>query len=772
MPHRGSCRCTEAACEEGGDFTSPSTSSESATSNTAATYLYNHDSAGTQSTASRARGDQDVEVVERIFLPLAPGARRVCAVLEELVLQLLGDRQAFCEAPPASVLHPQRERGHPRARCQRSAILHARHLFAQQRPPRAAVAVLADQHVADLHLLEHHRRWRDRFGAELHQHLLREDLLVGLQGFDPGDVDEMRLPRLAGPLLHELQLIALEIGDGCEEQLDVLVLELHHLLVRHELEGRLAVCQRQDGALRLPAAPDEEHVLRLRKRLGHVGEALFVLQPLERGLHLPHVAGERQDVQSLGDGAIWHDLAVPELHNPNLHVLVAKVFPLVLLHELDREALYDLEAILLQGATGINGQDEILLRDADLVTGAVVRVALPHPVPILGLSLRALPLPIGRNGHSAPLLRVATAARNGARRPLGPLLELAVRVTTLGIANAWPRLLDRVARQAAVLRRDENASSVTLRALAYTAACAPERPLGHLTVHWALDLVALLFSEQRWAFDAELVGGYNDLAGQGLPAPAPIWVQLVRAGVIATHGALTGDPIRHSTVNNLLGRGHLAVFHGERAHQDVGAVVLVLDPVDPLPACFHIYLVSVIEIAGLLLLLGHLLLGCSDVGHSLIEVRDAGGLLVPRHLNLRVQVVLGLLELKLLLVHVLLELIHLVLVLAPHQRHLVVEEAAIRGTPVATVARAALVGTPTGVRVLLHLLLGNGPGRSRLRRGGRHGRGGRGVVCVLVALIVLVAPPERLLLQKAERSLCLRGLNALEELVDRPAGGW
>ena len=70
---------------------------------------------------------------------------------------------------------------------------------------------------------------------------------------------EVRLARPAGPLLHQLQLLALELRDGREEELRVLVLELHDFLGRLEEEGRLAVRERYDGALCQISANEQEN---------------------------------------------------------------------------------------------------------------------------------------------------------------------------------------------------------------------------------------------------------------------------------------------------------------------------------------------------------------------------------------------------------------------------------------------------------------------------------------------------------------------------------
>ena len=56
------------------------------------------------------------------------------------------------------------------------------------------------------------------------------------------------VPRPAGPLVHQLRLLVLELRSGHEKGLRVFVLELHDFLGRLEEEGRLAVRERYDGS--------------------------------------------------------------------------------------------------------------------------------------------------------------------------------------------------------------------------------------------------------------------------------------------------------------------------------------------------------------------------------------------------------------------------------------------------------------------------------------------------------------------------------------------
>ncbi len=64
-----------------------------------------------------------------------------------------------------------------------------------------------------------------------------EDALVGLRRLEPRDVHEVRLPGLARPLLHELQLVGLEASDPREEQLAEHVLQITFSCVMNLKEG-------------------------------------------------------------------------------------------------------------------------------------------------------------------------------------------------------------------------------------------------------------------------------------------------------------------------------------------------------------------------------------------------------------------------------------------------------------------------------------------------------------------------------------------------------
>merc|ERR1719235_1358706 len=168
---------------------------------------------------------------------------------------------------------------------------------------------------------------------------------------------------------------------------------------------RAAVCERQDSAHSLLAATEEEHLLGQIESLRHVGEALLVLEPLDCFLHLGNVAAEGLDQQRIRDGAIVENLAVTKLCYADPHVLVPVVFAFVLVHEASCKILQGFPASLAEGAASVDGKDQVLLGDADLITAALVRVALPDPVPNLGFPLGATPVAADGNRHPAPPLR-------------------------------------------------------------------------------------------------------------------------------------------------------------------------------------------------------------------------------------------------------------------------------------------------------------------------------------------------------------------------------
>merc|ERR1719388_303061 len=159
-------------------------------------------------------------------------------------------------------------------------------------------------------------------------------------------------------------------------------------------------------------------------------------------------------------------------------------------------------------------------------------VALLEPIPHARLRLRALAISTDWDEHSPEPLLEASAARHGAGRPLRPLLEPAVAV-----AGA------RVAGLAAVLRLHHDAAGTGPHAsLALLCALGPTRPSRLHAIHRTLLLVALPLLRKARARNAKLVVGYDNVAGQRLSASASEGVILVRACVVARHGALAGDP--------------------------------------------------------------------------------------------------------------------------------------------------------------------------------------------------------------------------------------
>ena len=121
--------------------------------------------------------------------------------------------------------------------------------------------------------------------------------------------------------------------------------------------------------------------------------------------------------------------------------------------------------------------DDVLLRDATFVAAAVVRIAVPHAVPVT------------RGGLRAP------AGRNGASRPLGPFLEPAAAVA--GARVAWPRLLAGAARHPAVLRRHDDAAGAAVKTpFAILGALPVVRPRGLKAIPRHLIWLHFSFTER------------------------------------------------------------------------------------------------------------------------------------------------------------------------------------------------------------------------------------------------------------------------------------
>merc|ERR550514_64345 len=520
---------------------------------------------------SSRHGDVDVEIEELALLP-APCASRVLDVLLEIRGNILRDLHLHGPAPSAGAPNAKNERRVPRTRRQRGAIRSSAWsaVLLEVRALISTEALLENKQVGVFvpGRSRPHAGGADCVRAELHDDALRIDFGVGLHHLQPWDVHEVRLPRRARPLLHERELRALELRDGYEEELHVLVLQLLHLLKSLEEERGLAVGERHDGTLCLFSALEEQQVLRQREGLGHVGKTLLELHRLDRRLHLCHVTGHPDDRLGARDGVVRHDLSVAELHDPNLHVLVSVVHTHVPVEELGYEILEDAKTVLLNRATAVNRHDEVLPGNADLVSVAVVGVALPRPVPLPRVRLRACAGPPLHYLDPPPPLLEATVARGGARRPLRDPLEPAVAVAAA--TPARPALLGGVAGHAAVVCLKHDAPRPALHAtVAVRAALPPAGPLGHHAVLGALDLVALPLRREEGAREAELVRRVDDVACDRLPAAASIWVLLVRALVVALLGASLRHPISDLAVHDFLRGGGLAELHHRRAQREV-----------------------------------------------------------------------------------------------------------------------------------------------------------------------------------------------------------
>merc|ERR1719311_1715427 len=178
--------------------------------------------------------------------------------------------------------------------------------------------------------------------------------------------------------------------------------------------------------------------------------------------HFGHVAGELLDEQRLGDRTVLENLAVAELHHPDLHVLQPVILAHGLVNVCGNKLFQDLESRLCERAASVDRNDEVLLGDAELVAPAPVLVASADVVPGFGFQLGALTLAANGDEHSAPPLLEASAASHGARRPPGPLLQLAVAVARARVAR--PRLLDGITLLAAVLWFSDDAAGAALDA--------------------------------------------------------------------------------------------------------------------------------------------------------------------------------------------------------------------------------------------------------------------------------------------------------------------
>mmetsp|Transcript_3648 Transcript_3648/g.10741 ORF Transcript_3648/g.10741 Transcript_3648/m.10741 type:complete len:260 (+) Transcript_3648:466-1245(+) len=236
-----------------------------------------------------------------------------------------------------------------------------------------------DEHELLLVFPRHHEAERHGIRAELDKQLLDEKLRVVLECRQARDALEVRLPRRARPPLQLLQVLAFKVRNGSHEYLDVLVLQGLRLFCCLVLEGILAVGQDHHGALGMRTAVLGEHGVSKRERLGHVREALLILQLTNLGPHQVEVRGQGLDPEGRGDGvaAVRLGLQAPvaEEDDADLDGLQTKVLRLVLHREVLGKFAKNLEARLLQGAAPVDRQDQILLRDAHLVTNAVLRVA-------------------------------------------------------------------------------------------------------------------------------------------------------------------------------------------------------------------------------------------------------------------------------------------------------------------------------------------------------------------------------------------------------------
>merc|ERR1719399_1229058 len=94
------------------------------------------------------------------------------------------------------------------------------------------------------------------------------------------------------------------------------------------------------------------------------------------------------------------------------HVLEAEVLPLVLANQIRSKVLDDFEATCLHRPAAVDSNNEVLLRDADLVAIARVRVALLLAVAIPRHGLGAPAVPTDGARDQPPFLLEAPVASN------------------------------------------------------------------------------------------------------------------------------------------------------------------------------------------------------------------------------------------------------------------------------------------------------------------------------------------------------------------------
>mmetsp|Transcript_95856 Transcript_95856/g.222222 ORF Transcript_95856/g.222222 Transcript_95856/m.222222 type:complete len:229 (-) Transcript_95856:149-835(-) len=224
----------------------------------------------------------------------------------------------------------------------------------------------------------------------------------------------------------------------------MLVFELPHLFSSLVLKGILAIGEHQNGALCHLSAALLEQGLRHGQRLCQVREALLPGLLEDPGAHQACVLREGLHADGWRDrgGPIRHclHLAIAKENHAHVHRINAKVLRLVLLRQVRSELPQDPKARLAQGAAGVQCNDKVLLRNADLVPETVMGVAC------LGLEAQVAAFlwafALAADGHqdlANPRLHplaVFHRTRHGAGRPTAPSLQSAILVARRGAAGS------------------------------------------------------------------------------------------------------------------------------------------------------------------------------------------------------------------------------------------------------------------------------------------------------------------------------------------------
>mmetsp|Transcript_111328 Transcript_111328/g.227978 ORF Transcript_111328/g.227978 Transcript_111328/m.227978 type:complete len:239 (-) Transcript_111328:2396-3112(-) len=217
--------------------------------------------------------------------------------------------------------------------CCGGALIHAVHATPIFECPTISVGQtrLVYEHVLLLLLHFHLQRWRNGVRAKFRHKFASEDLRVVLQGLQPRDLLNIRLPRLTRPFLdlhHLFRLFGIHHGRHVDHR--ALLLEFVSVLLCLVLERVLAIEEHEHAALVTFATTLLEHGSSHREGLGQVRETLLPRQGRNLLAHCGDVAGELLNHDRRGDGAIGHDLTVAEKNDTHLHGVVAVIHVTVL----------------------------------------------------------------------------------------------------------------------------------------------------------------------------------------------------------------------------------------------------------------------------------------------------------------------------------------------------------------------------------------------------------------------------------------------------------